>query len=238
MPAPDTSTRRETAAPRNSNGDGRRVKAKDVKRDNPGDVRETPEGSRPRDDRPAIGTAVPRIGPRPPRDSDERNDKRDCDECVYPPVVYVPYDYYDPFAFYGCGYGLGYDFYPGGYYGYPLYSPYGFGYGMPYGYAPCGGPYGGGTGAPPDPPRTIGGPKPGALKLKVKPRNTKVYVDGFYVGLVDQFDGARQKLTLDSGRHKVELRAEGFETAELDVDVAPEQTVTFAGKMIQLKKVP
>jgi hypothetical protein len=65
----------------------------------------------------------------------------------------------------------------------------------------------------------------------VKPRNAKVYVDGYYVGLVDEFDGAFQKLTLNSGRHKVELRAEGFETTEFDVLITPEQTVTFAGDM-------
>lgn len=69
------------------------------------------------------------------------------------------------------------------------------------------------------------------MKLKVKPRNAKVYVDGYYVGLVDEFDGAFQKLTLNGGRHKVELRAEGYETTEFDVLITPEQTVTFAGDM-------
>jgi len=227
-PAPDTTTRlRDAEAPRSD----RRAKPKEVKRDNPGDAHETPEWSRPRGDRPATDIAVTRTGPRPPRDSDERNDKRDCPGCSYHGPAYVPY--YDAFAYYECGYGLGYDVYPGSYYS--SYSPFGFGYGVPYGYAPCGGLYEGG-GSPPSAPRTHGGDKQGALKLKVKPRNAKVYVDGFYVGLVDQFDGASQKLTLNQGRHTVEIKAEGFETALLDVEVTAEETVTFAGKMIQLKK--
>src|SRR6185436_12578970 len=112
-----------------------------------------------------------------------------------------------------------------------LYPMYGFGYGMSYGYAPCGGGLDEGTGAPSSPPsfRPSGGPTQGSLKLKVKPRNAKVYVDGFYVGTVDDFDGASQKLTLNEGRHQVELRAEGFETTVLEVDVTADRTVTFAG---------
>ena len=76
-----------------------------------------------------------------------------------------------------------------------------------------------------------GGHDQGSLKLKVKPRNAKVYVDGYYAGVVDDFDGAFQKLTLNGGRHKVELRADGYETTEFDVLITPEQTVTFAGDM-------
>ena len=75
----------------------------------------------------------------------------------------------------------------------------------------------------------------GSLKLKVKPRSAKVYVDGYFVGLVDQFDGAFQKLALNGGRHKVEVRAEGFETAEFDVLITPDQTVTFQGELKRLQ---
>jgi PEGA domain. len=75
----------------------------------------------------------------------------------------------------------------------------------------------------------------GNLKLKVKPRNAKVYVDGYFVGQVDQFDGAFQKLPLNGGRHKVEVRAEGYETAEFDVLITPEQTVTFQGELKRIQ---
>jgi PEGA domain len=185
-------------------------------------AREVPNWSRPRGDRPASDVAVPRVGPQPPRDSGDRNR-------VYGVPGYGSDYYYDPY-YYG-GYGFG--FYDYGFYGYPFFSPYGFGYGVPYGYFDpyAGDPYdyGGGYGAYSG--RVYGGHDQGSLKLKVKPRNAKVYVDGYYVGLVDEFDGAFQKLTLNGGRHKVELRAEGYETTEFDVLITPEQTVTFAGDM-------
>jgi len=74
----------------------------------------------------------------------------------------------------------------------------------------------------------------GKVRLKVKPRNAKVYVDGYFVGNVDDFDGAFQKLALNGGRHHVEIKADGYETAEFDVLVTPDQTVTYQG---ELKKI-
>jgi len=75
----------------------------------------------------------------------------------------------------------------------------------------------------------------GNLKLKVKPRSAKVYVDGYYVGNVDQFDGVLEKLPLNGGRHKVEVKADGYETAEFDVLITPEQTVTFKGELKRIQ---
>ena len=89
--------------------------------------------------------------------------------------------------------------------------------------------YGGGYGAYSS--RRLQHARSGRLKLKVKPRTAKVYVDGYFVGTVDQFDGAFQKLTLNGGQHKVEIRAEGYETAEFDVLITPEKTVTFQGEL-------
>jgi hypothetical protein len=128
---------------------------------------------------------------------------------------------------------LGFGYYSAGYYGYPFYAPFGFGYGIPSGYFDpfYGDPYDYGAGYGAYSSNVYGGHDQGALKLKVKPRNAKVYVDGFYVGIVDDFDGAFQKLTLNGGRHKVELRADGYETTEFDVLITPQQTVTFAGDM-------
>ena len=42
-------------------------------------------------------------------------------------------------------------------------------------------------------------------------------MDGYFVGVVDSFDGTFQKLELDGGHHKVEVKADGYETAEFDV---------------------
>jgi hypothetical protein len=185
-------------------------------------TREVPQWSRPRGDRPATGVAVDRVGPPPDRDRDHYRGR-----------------YYDPY-YYGGGYGYGFNY--GGYYGYsPYYYPYGFGmgYGLysglgwnPYYGDPMDSYYGGGGGYSSG---TYNTRDQGNLKLKVKPRTAKVYVDGYFVGTVDQFDGAFQKLALNGGRHKVEVRADGFETAEFDVLITPSQTITFQGELKRIQ---
>jgi hypothetical protein len=144
--------------------------------------------------------------------------------------------YYDPY-YYGGYYGAGYYNPYYSYYGYP-YS-WGLGYGLysgfgwnPYFGDPFDPGYGGYGGYSSGVYNTA---DQGHLKLKVKPRNAKVYVDGYFVGLVDQFDGAFQKLALNGGRHKVEVRADGFETAEFDVLITPDQTVTFQGELKRIQ---
>ena len=89
----------------------------------------------------------------------------------------------------GCygGYGYGYAGYGGVFGGYydPWYDPW-------YGAYPG---YSGGYQASSD---------EGALRLKIKPKNAEVYVDGYYVGIVDEFDGIFQRLHIDAGSHRVE----------------------------------
>ena len=52
-----------------------------------------------------------------------------------------------------------------------------------------GGYQGGGTGT-----SSYGGGPTGSLRLKIKPRDGKVYIDGYFVGVIDDFDGMFQKL--------------------------------------------
>ena len=134
------------------------------------------------------------------------------------------YNYYDPFfgpvyppiLGFGMGLGLG---------GYPIFDP-GFGYGG-------GDEYNYGVGSYSS--SEYGAShEDGNLKLKVKPRSAKVYVDGYYVGIVDEFDGAFQKLPLTAGRHHVKIEADGYESAEFDAVITADKTVTFQG---DLKKI-
>ena len=71
----------------------------------------------------------------------------------------------------------------------------------------------------------------GALKLKVKPSEATVYVDGYYVGVVDEFDGLFQELKLVAGPHHVEILAPEFETLSFDVLIQPDHTLTYRGEM-------
>lgn len=114
--------------------------------------------------------------------------------------------YYDPW--YGSGIGVGYAYYsPWNWYG-PGWGPgYGYGYGRG-GYA-----------------------YDGKIRLKVEPRDAEVYVDGYYAGIVDDFDGTFQGLRLNPGGYKVEVRKPGFETLTYDVRVQSDRTITFHGEM-------
>jgi PEGA domain len=123
-------------------------------------------------------------------------------------------------------YGRYYDpYYYGGFHlGYLAYSPWGWTpafYGYPYGY---GYGYGGGV-------YQASGYDIGSVKLKVQPRDAEVYVDGYFAGQVDEFDGVFQALRLDSGGYRIEIRKPGYETLQFDVRIQPERTITFRGEL-------
>jgi hypothetical protein len=168
--------------------------------------RAVPTYSRPRDGRPVTGVAVDRVGVPGGGGSNV--------------IVYYPYY---PYGYWGLGYGygLGYLYYDPFYYG-----SWGYGYGYP-GYY---GGYGGGGYTVSQGYRDVG-----SLRLKIDPRQAQVYVDGLYVGVVDSFDGVFQRLGLESGGHKVELKAEGYETLQFDVLITPGETVTYKGEMKKIK---
>jgi len=122
---------------------------------------------------------------------------------------------------------------PGGYYG---------GYG--YGYAGYGGVFGGYYDPWYDPwygayPGYSGGyqasSEEGALRLKIKPKNAEVYVDGYFTGIVDEFDGIFQRLHLDPGVHRIEVRAAGYETLTFEVRISTDHTTTYQGEMRRIQ---
>ncbi len=69
------------------------------------------------------------------------------------------------------------------------------------------------------------------MRLKVNERDAEVYVDGYYAGIVDDFDGLWQQLRLDDGGYRVEIKKPGFETLTFDVRVQPGRTITYRGEM-------
>jgi hypothetical protein len=97
----------------------------------------------------------------------------------------------------------------------PYYGNYGYGYGG-YGYGP--GPYS---------PWQVSGYDVGGIRLKIRPRDAQVFVDGYYAGIVDDFDGTFQSLRLEQGGHKIEIHMPGFEDLELDVHVQQGRTITL-----------
>jgi hypothetical protein len=132
-----------------------------------------------------------------------------------PPSSYRPYynnRYYSPRYYYPGYYGYrGFYGYPGFYPGF--YSPYfwggygfGYGYGFGFGYG-----YGYGYGQYPYPPYYYGRYyDTGSARLQVTPRNAQVYIDGYFVGVVDNFDGSLQRLNVEAGEHELQLYLEGY----------------------------
>jgi hypothetical protein len=135
----------------------------------------------------------------------------------------------------GTGHGSGGGYYPGypGY-GYPgwgggwYYPGYG-GYWWPYGYYGWYGGYGGYWGYP----GGWGGSvfyssdrgEGGSLRVLVDPAEARVYVDGYYAGVVDDFDGLLQRLHVSPGRHEITLKLEGYKTHRMRVYVGPDATL-------------
>ncbi len=70
-----------------------------------------------------------------------------------------------------------------------------------------------------------------AVRLDVTPRDAAVFVDGYYAGIVDDFDGFFQRLHMDSGGHRLEIRLEGYETLSVDLYLQPNRTITYHGDL-------
>lgn len=176
--------------------------------------RAVPAYSRPRDGRTVTGEAAER------RNAPAGN----------PNIFFYPRPYYSPYGFWGPGFGYGlgllyYDPFNYGGYGYGGYPYYGGGY-YGGGYYGGGGGYYGGSGGYD---QSYG--ESGSVRLKIKPTDAQVYVDGYFVGVVDSFDGVFQKLTLEAGPHRVEIKADGFEPVSFDILVTPGETLTYKGDL-------
>ena len=116
---------------------------------------------------------------------------------------------------YGGGAGI-YDGFYGGYYG--AYDPW-------YGFAPV---Y-----APSSSYTSTSSGETGAIRLKVKPSDASVYVDGYNVGVVDDFDGAFQRLRLTPGPHRLEIRALSYRPLTVVVLIQEDFTITYRGELMR-----
>ena len=62
------------------------------------------------------------------------------------------------------------------------------------------------------------------IKTHVTPKNAEVYVDGFYAGRAENFDGVFKKLHVAPGGHAISLYLDGFQTKTEEVYVRPDST--------------
>ena len=114
----------------------------------------------------------------------------------YRPYYYRPYYYAPAFAFGG---------YAGWYnwYGHPFYAQY------PYPY-----PYG-----------RYYRDYTSSARLQVQPRHAEVFIDGYFVGVVDDFDGWSQRLRVEPGEHELEIYLPGHRSFHQNVLFRPGATL-------------
>lgn len=119
------------------------------------------------------------------------------------PVYYRPY-YYRPYSYSSFYWGA---------YGWNPYYPFWY---TPYPYGGYGGFY----------------DNLGEVRTQVKPRQAQVYVDGYYAGLVDDYDGWAQRLKLKPGGHEVSIYLKGYRPIKETVYAQPGQTVNIKGDLM------
>lgn len=104
----------------------------------------------------------------------------------------------------------GYHYGPGYYW--PTYGPYFWGwypYGYPFGYHP---------------PYYDYGDYLSSARVQVTPKDAQVYVDGYFAGSVDDFDGMLQRLRVEPGEHEIQLYREGYRTISEKILFRPGET--------------
>jgi hypothetical protein len=160
--------------------------------------------------------AVPRSRPREGRPVTGQATRRVSPPPVASRSIYVYRSPASPWYYpYGYGaFGVGYFYYDPW-----AWSPYGYGYPYAGAYPRWSGPYGYDT---------------GAVRLRVTPKDAEVFVDGYYAGIVDDFDGTFQRLRLDTGAYRIEVRKSGYEPLVFDVRVQYGRTITFRGDLVPI----
>jgi hypothetical protein len=131
-------------------------------------------------------------------------------------LYYGPSIYYRPWyasGYYGRYYGGWYDpfsYYAPFYGGYPYYAQYPY-YGR--GYYDLS----------------------SSLRLQVSPKEAEVFIDGYYAGTVDNFDGIFQRLHLEPGEHDLELFLPGHRSFTQKIYLQPLSTFRVRHTMEPLR---
>jgi hypothetical protein len=71
----------------------------------------------------------------------------------------------------------------------------------------------------------------GGVSFEIAPTTAQVFVDGSPVGTVAEFTPTTQPLGLTPGRHRIEIRAPGYQTMDFDADIVAGQVIPYQGTM-------
>jgi hypothetical protein len=158
----------------------------------------------------------PSAGPRPSQGHGSGAAPRPAGGHGYGPGPRYGYGY-RPYPGYGSRYYFGFGAYYGPYYFNPwfyspywYYPPYGYGYWNDYG---------------------SGG---ASLKVQVEPKTAEVYVDGHLAGIVDQFDGMFQSLSVEPGGHEITVYQDGYRGLRQELYLSAGSTYRIKGALEKL----
>lgn len=72
------------------------------------------------------------------------------------------------------------------------------------------------------------------IRVLATPKSAEVYVDGFYAGIVDDFDGVFQSLPLPPGGHEIVLYQDGFRTVRRALYLGPGSSLKLHDTLVRL----
>ena len=70
-----------------------------------------------------------------------------------------------------------------------------------------------------------------SLRIEVTPKNAGVYVDGYFAGMVDDFDGTFQRLHVEPGEHEIAIYLAGHRTLRQRLYLSPNATRRIQGSL-------
>jgi hypothetical protein len=73
-----------------------------------------------------------------------------------------------------------------------------------------------------------------SLRLQVEPRETEVFIDGYYAGTVDEFDCFFQRLRIEPGEHAIELYLPGHRSFQRKLYLQPGRTFRIRHELERL----
>ena len=71
------------------------------------------------------------------------------------------------------------------------------------------------------------------VRIQASPRDAEVYVDGYFAGTVDDFDGFAQRLRIEPGDHEITLYHPAFRTWREQVRLRPRQSLTIPASVLE-----
>jgi hypothetical protein len=73
-----------------------------------------------------------------------------------------------------------------------------------------------------------------AVRLEVTPKEAEVFIDGYYAGIVDDFDGVFQRLRLPPGQHELTLYRDGYRSVHQTLYLTADSTFKVKFNMEKL----